>query len=757
MKAKIFTALMLVCILLASGYAAPPPRETTDDDIDRQIEALKNYLWTQQESNGSWEKFRYAYDYHLPANYASAVITYALLEAGGSYENDPRLKKAVAYLVNIKSQPSMSVRAFRVMVLGRIPKGSQTPSHRAVIKSDLKSLSRGKGKWKSGKEKAFNSQANHYAAMALWEARQSGYRVSNKIFSQAMRVWLKMQRPDGGWSFAPQIKTYTSEIPWTAAGLASMYITRDALSKTSGRYKHQGPMDRAWGYLDSNLKDNFVERTAGNSNPAYTMFCIQQIGMTSGRKFIAGLDWYALSAAKLSQPRPEGTHPKGYWGPIVRAAYELIMLSRGRMPLTFNKLNYGDDTSWNYHPRDIARFTEYMQRHYERTMRWQIVKVTDDIQTLLDAPIMLIEGKKDFKITSDQWAKLREYTLRGGTLVFVPCGGNKKFLASVQEGLKDLYVQQRKDSGGHYELKELTKNSPLYTMNKKYRNMGAKFPAMGISDGTRLLVVVLKKDIANAWQKKAVTSRRRDFALGANLFFMATGTNNMASRMRPIFSNIGGGEVKQALRVAWIKHGGNYNTQPYALEYLSGKLKAENQVELEITKNVVPSIKSLKGYQLAWITGSGGFALTENQIAALRVFIYKGGTLFVNAVGGSSQFSASAEIMLGELFSDQAPTEPGVTCPLLTGRCGDFRGPRLEKFKRTISFRKAVPRMPTVADLYEDSKTGRILAIFVRYGVHDTLDGHTPYGAKSYMPKTARGIAANVALYALWQATDAAN
>ena len=758
MKVKRFIILLVVCALTVSGYSEAP-RETTDDDIDRKIEALRKYLWAQQEPNGSWEKPHYAYQYHLPGNYASGIITFALLEAGADYENDPRMQKAVKYLVDLGKKPPMSVRAFRIMSLGRVSSAGKKSSFRGIINSDLTYLILGKGRWKSGTEKAFNSQANHYAAMGLWEARQSGYMVPNGIFSMALQVWLKTQRPDGGWSFAPQIKTYFSEVPWTAAGLSSMFVTRDALSKISGRYKYQEQMDKAWGYLDKNLKPDFVDKTQENSNPAYTMFCIQQIGMTSGRKFIAGLDWYALSAGKLSEPRPEGTQPRGYWGPLVRGAYELIMLARGRLPLTFNKLNYGDGTSWNYHPRDIARFTEYMQRHYERAMRWQIVKITDNIQTLLDAPIMLIEGKKDFEITSEQWEKLKEYTLRGGMLVFIPSSGDSKFLESVQESLKKLYAKEKAQSGNHYELEKLPPNSPLYTMDKKFKNMGGKFPGMGISDGTRLLVIVLEKDIAYAWQKNAFTSKRQDFAMGVNLFFMATGTNDMASRMRPIFSNIGKGKTDQILKVAWIKHGGNFNTQPYALEYLSGKLKAENQVELEITRGVVPSIKSLNGYKLAWMTGSGSFTLSEDQIAALRVFLRKGGTLFVNAVGGSEDFSNSAEEMLGELFNDQPPTEPGPTCPLLTGRCGEFRGPRLEKLKRTIAFRKAVPKTPEIADLYEDAKTGRILAVFTRYGVHDTLDGHTPHGARSFMPDTARGIAANVALYAMESAaiTDAMN
>ena len=44
---------------------------------------------------------------------------------------------------------------------------------------------------------------------------------------------------------------------------------------------------------------------------------------------------------------------------------------------------------------------------------------------------------------------------------------------------------------------------------------------------------------------------------------------------------------------------------------------------------------------------------------------------------------------------------------------------------------------------------GRIVALYARYGIHDTLDGHTTLGQQSYMPSTARDIAANVVLHSM--------
>jgi hypothetical protein len=140
----------------------------------------------------------------------------------------------------------------------------------------------------------------------------------------------------------------------------------------------------------------------------------------------------------------------------------------------------------------------------------------------------------------------------------------------------------------------------------------------------------------------------------------------------------------------------------------------------------------------------------------LREYLHSGGTLLVNAVGGSRAFNGSARKMLDAIFKEGGIGRGYLSkySPLLTGKCGDFRGPKLDKLSRTTSFRQAAPRAPLVMLGYRRGE--RTLAIHIRFGVHDTLDGHTVHGAKSYMPASARDIAANVALYALAEAQKAA-
>lgn len=159
----------------------------------------------------------------------------------------------------------------------------------------------------------------------------------------------------------------------------------------------------------------------------------------------------------------------------------------------------------------------------------------------------------------------------------------------------------------------------------------------------------------------------------------------------------------------------------------------------------------LEGHHLAWMTGHSGFSLSRAEIGALRSYLDAGGTLFINAVGGSREFNLSAREMLEELFAGRAPLigNAGPDSPLVTGRCGEFRGPRLEKLPRTRAWLKLRQRAGLELRLYEEG--ARAVVIYAPYGVHDALDGHTAHAAKSYMPKAARDIAANVVLYALME------
>lgn len=755
-KAIVAAALVALLPGRAAAQAPPPPREVTNEDVDRAMTQAKRYLWGQQSADGHWT----SHSHLVPGGGATAIALLALLEAGES-RNSPRMKKGLAALAGLKTS-NLYVVTTRVIALSKAAAHLKESPYHKQLQADMKYLTaaalRQRGAWGyAGPERTGDNSCSQFALLALWEADRVGLRIDPAIVRAVERTWLTRQQADGGWTYSGQPKINTaSTVSMTTAGLASLYITQDVLTRACKPYPRRQALDAARQFLGKNLKADYYQN-------GYLAFCVQRVGMASGEKFIAGMDWFAVGAAKLAEPNPYGRSYGGQWGPVVRASFEMLFLARGRIPLTFNKLAHGEADDWDFHTRDAAHFTEYMRRNFEHPMRWQIVKITDDVRRLLDAPILLIAGRKALDLTPKQWARLREYTLRGGTLLFVPCHNSVEFLDSARRSLEDLYAEQRKSASGggtsrpasgpavgegRYLLRPLAADHPVYNLYGKVRGGPQTSPMWGVSDGTRLLAVVSRRDLACPWHRRETRTGKLEFQLGVNFFLYATGANSLRMRMRPVFVGRSG-KPRHRVKVAWLAHAGNWSTQPYALACLSEKLTAENRVAIDLTVGAPIEADKLAAHRLAWMTGSSSFSLTDEQLKALRAYLDGGGTLFINAVGGSDPFADAAEDMLEKLFADTAAggVAAGSGSPLITGKCGEFRGPPLGKLARTRAWEKARPAPRSPVSVYR--RHGRAVVIYARYGIHDTLDGHTAHGAYSYMPTSAREVAANVVLYSM--------
>jgi hypothetical protein len=333
-------------------------------------------------------------------------------------------------------------------------------------------------------------------------------------------------------------------------------------------------------------------------------------------------------------------------------------------------------------------------------------------------------------------------------MIMLPVHGNATFLTSAKEHLDKLYDQQRRQSPGLYELRLLEDAHPLYSVHDRIAGGAKAMPIWGVSDGSRLIAAVCENDIACAWQRQSLVRDKSSFSLGVNLLMYAAGGNEMLMRLRPVFQPMRG-KVLHTVKIARLVHGGNWNTQPYALEYLSGKLKVENRVEIDVRPPAGADPDRLKGDDLIWVTGTSAFTLTDSDVQALGQHVDQGGMLFFNAVGGSQEFTVSARAAITRIIGERDIAQGTVSSDsaLMTGKCGEFRGPPIEKLKRTAKFKQLTGDEASPLRIYQTAN--RIAIVLAPYGIHDTMDGHTAHGAVSYMPDSARDLAANIVLYAL--------
>src|SRR5206468_527416 len=81
----------------------------------------------------------------------------------------------------------------------------------------------------------------------------------------------------------------------------------------------------------------------------------------------------------------------------------------------------------------------------------------------------------------------------------------------------------------NYEMKDLSPEHPLYTVNKPVKLPRPRLRA--VSNGARLLMVHSPGDLSNAWQLRASISRKEAFDLGGNLYVYATGKEQFRNRL----------------------------------------------------------------------------------------------------------------------------------------------------------------------------------------------------------------------------------
>ena len=302
---------MVGALMASSAAAVAPPREVTDEDVDFVIGEIKRYLW-QQRSVRAPKNAWTTHHSQGPGGSTTALALFALLEAGANPQDEP-VRKALDYLVGIKPKhKQVYFRSVRVMALSQVVAGAKASPYLDPLTGDVQWLTRGllaHGAWGyDGPQRDGDNSNSQFALLALWEAQRAGIQINPAVFRRVERTWLSRQQADGGWAYAALAGVKSdSTLTMTTAGLASLYICQDVLTKTSRPYPHQRAMDSGWEWLARKFDDRHqAARKAKKQyyyiNNGYLGFCVQRCAMASGRKFVGEMDWYAEGAAKQRLP-----------------------------------------------------------------------------------------------------------------------------------------------------------------------------------------------------------------------------------------------------------------------------------------------------------------------------------------------------------------------------------------------------------------------------------------------------------------------
>ncbi len=727
-------------------------RAATPDEVQNAIDNSVQFLYSKQK-HGNWEVK--STKFYSPARNQPGGVTvtaiYALLSAGESPEN-PKLAQAIDYLrtPEFSGVYTLGMRCQVWRMLG------MDDELKAALRRDgarlVKALDPETGMYNDFLDTT-PARPDHrlspYAVQGVWACAQEGMEVPTHYWKTIDSAWRKSQRDDGRWNYSPKPREvdFNQSLTMTTGALGMLFMAQDQLSAGTDLSHKAGAggdeIEIGLGWLGDHLPEIFKM-----DSPHYALFGLEEIGAASGRKYFGGKDWYAEGADFLVRTQKSD----GSWnGTATDTAYGLLFLARGRAPVGMNKLQYfvssdGQQTEgdWNQRPRDLANFDQWMSREVEldRLLNWQVVNLDAQVDDLHDAPILYISGDAGIDLSEPHKKKLKKFIEQGGMLLLNANGGNREFTASVKKMAAEMFP----DIG---EFRELPTDHPILK-SEQFQGSEWKDPPviLGLSNGVRELMILLPKaDPSRAWQSQLTSSRETMFELGGDLLLYASGKRNIREKGETYIvepsSRI---KTTRSLKVARIKYDGMWDPEPGGWRRLAAVMHNRDQLDLQVETVELGPQSNLSDYKVAHLTGPGHIRLNLDQWIQLHSFVQNGGTLIIDAAGGSQTFAQDIRAGLASAFLDDANE---VDQPLRAGHILYTEvGSKIEEVGYRAYARHVLTedlKMPRIRGI----KVGdRIGVFFSAEDISAGLVGEPVDGIVGYDPASATALMEHMILYA---------
>jgi hypothetical protein len=763
-------------IVMLGLLASPLQAKVTDDQIQKAIDQGVEYLLAAQNDKGWWSEkasFSNTGTNDWPA--ADEVLAMGALAYADVSMRDEKMKKGFKALLELRPVHTYTT-ALRIIALSKLLHRLDREQHELamkVIKSDALFLLRAQyanGGWgypfrslnppmpkldiKQGDWDLSNTQM---AILGLSEAINAGIEIPPEVMKRTQDLYLSKQLTDGGFNYGvdpgngpAMVNSYGS---MTAAGVASLFITRDYLSRglgcpckgdrSPGRNEQvDKAIEAGLGWLGKSFlpdaNPSAIVPGGMKGNVLYWLYACERAGLASGIKYFGGHDWYAEGAESLVKTQ----NAKGHWGAMYDTYFAICFLIKGRAPILFNKLMF--QGQWNNHPRDIANLAGYVAKQKEQPIQWQIINLEVPVDEWHDAPILYITAESAFKPSPEEKKKLRQFTDSGGTILFEASCGNREAANSWRVLAKEIWPE--------WEMRLLDKEHPLFVADQKMIN--ARLPLLfGMDDGLRTFAFVSFVDISCAWNTMAVAQQLPLFNLGSNLYAYTTDHRPLRARLserKTITKNtyleakLQAGP-KTALKVVRLKHGGDwYVGQNYgALAHLAKEVEGRAALKLELAEAVDAAGLAASGAQIAQMTARQAVTLGEPETAALKKYLEGGGFLLVEAAMGDTRFDATFRPLaeqLGLQVKALAADDPLVK--------GAFKGATgydvsAVKFRYALRTERMGKATPDLRGLYLGDK---LVGVYSPFDLSFSQTVYDAWGCRGYESEDAMAILTNILL-----------
>ncbi len=773
-------------------------RKLKAEAVLKSIKKGQQYLRSKQEVDGSWRTNKNG----APVGVTSMAVM-ALINSGLS-KDAPSVKKGLRYLRQaekelVNSRAETYETSLLIMALATAKDGKKDKPFisRLARKLEQGQILRGPnaGSWGyrldnrgGGSGDRSNGQ---FAVLGLRDASHMGVFIQQSTWKRARKHWLVSQNRDGGWGYSG-LTGQRSRGSLTCAGIASLVITQRMIVKNlkkemtsdgkpncCGKHKKNKALERGIRCMGR----HFQKGTNWGENGwlLYYLYAMERAGRLSGRRFFGKHDWYReVAEYLLGQQSPNA----GFWigtggfekaNPVASTCFALLFLSKGLSPVLINKLKYGprvkgkvNKTDWNQHRNDARNLTEYIstRKGWPKLLTWQMldmkkIEASNNLEEMLQAPVLMITGRKAPVFSDTEILLLRKYVELGGFIFAIRNCEEEGFDKGIREVVRRMYPNDN-----DAKLKRLTAEHPIY--RSEHLLNAETIPLYGVDFGCRTSIVYCPEDISCLWEKwmrqdpakrplKLKGMITRATRIGVNVIAYATGREPANKLTQKDLGNEKGTQDKikrGLLQIAKLRHPGGWDTAPRALRNLLIALnKAAGMTASTQQKNLPATDPNLFHYPILYMHGRHEFSMSQKEKKRLREYLDQGGVLFSDSCCGAKKYDKAFRQLMKEIYPNKKFKRIPANHEMFTKKIGyDIR--KVKRRAPEISSRKTAlnTRVKVVEPYLEGIETnGRFAVIYSKYDISCALERQASVACAGYIPKDATRIAINIILYAMLQ------
>lgn len=424
-------------------------------------------------------------------------------------------------------------------------------------------------------------------------------------------------------------------------------------------------------------------------------------------------------------------------------------------PTLFTKLTsqYGEQ-DWNARPNDLNNLLKSLKDMADVDYDFE-AKSFAEIDTDPDQnPILYRSGHYHWSMGPEEKAKLRDYLLRGGTIILNAGMGSKPFYDSAIKNLNEVFPEA--------PVRRLSADHPIfhsyYSLDKVNYRPGVRALYSGTDpwiDGVtidcRTVAIISRFGMEVGWdplEDDNILAYEPESAqqLGMNILSYASGMRNwMQDNVKKTkFEDAKQVSVAGSMSIAQIIYDGDWKTRHVGLSVLLSQYNVKTGVPVKFsTKEIRLTDPKLFDSPVIYLTGHESFIFKPDEVTALRNYLSHGGLLIAEACCGRKAFDVSFR-------ENMARVLPGVTFNALRTGHPLFRMPNdIGSMKITPALSKSYNSAPAIAPQVLTLETdGNTAVIYSPIGMAGAWELSPNKYCNSYLEDDAIKLGVNILMYA---------